>query len=626
MLINGSFEGGWYHPGSVPELQIPNGWEFWYADSSVPNPVDPADHSRFQRPEVRVLPADQLPADERGIFILDGDHTLKIFKGHGAWMARFSQVLTLEPGAYRFTVNLWPDLIQGYDGDRKVWASDPDGNDGLMRFWFDGTPDDYWQSVPPPTGQQSAEHWRQFSLDFLADGEVELGIELMCPFALHNSGFFADGWTLERVDDVPDPQPCRGAPREQYERTYNVIVPRATTEQAVTIFRDAWERAFETVGGSADDAGIGDLDVRRVVIHGAEPGLDQANFLEFYDEWYPGVDVTFRPLPGEPEPPPDPEPPRPYTYITWHKQSTYSGIVDDVKRLADAGKPPRFFKIVDTEMEMAPEIKAASPDTAVVFRKVDDDDGHYRAVSASQGYEVAAREFLNHFIEGLRNVGFEYFDVTESLNEQIPTHAPDKLEWIVNFDIAFLRVLADMTQGEVRGGVLTAPPGNPGHDEVHWMLPAAHAAAQYNGILMPHTYFAATPAPDVPEQWITQYARDYSMRPLLSWDPVFKANGLELEYAFGEYGAVGVHINPDGSPGGFISQSVGWRSENSLNGNLPRYVDLQMMDLAQLETWNAQNNWRAWGHAIFTTSRDSKWRYFEFNKPEWNYAIGRLTA
>jgi hypothetical protein len=620
VLINGDFEGGWYNAGV--STQVPNGWMFDAADSGTTNPISPDPWNQFLEPEVRVLPASQLPDDERDIFILDGDHALKIFKGHGAWLARFAQVLTLESGTYRFSVNLWPDLIQGYDGDRKIWAADPDGNDGLMRFVLNGVPQEYWESVPPPTGQQSVDHWRSFDFEFQADGETELGIELMCPFALNNSGFFADGWTLERIA-TPTPPDCRGTPREQYRRTVLVLPRHATLEQATQVFTDAWPQG-RTITGSYDDAGIGDLDERNAILYGI-PELEKENFRAFYKRYYPGVVVTFEPLPGEPEPPEPPtEPPRPYTYITWHKQSTYSGILNHVKHLADAGKPPRFFKIVNTEMEMAPEIKAVSPDTAVVFRHVDDNIDKYKAIAASSGFEAAVMELLNQFLDGVRNVGFEYFDVIESLNEIIGTHQREGVAFAVNYDIAFLRVLADLTQGEVRGGVLTAAVGNPDHDEVVWLLPAAHAAAQYNGVVMPHTYFYSTPAPDLPEQWLTQYARDASMRPLLSWDPVFKADGLELEYAFGEYGAIGVNVNPDGTPGSYSGAGVGWRTSGSLNNNLPRYVNLMRMDLAQLEGWNRVNNWRAWGHAIFTTGGGEHWAAFEFNDSEWSYMIDRL--
>ena len=83
LLKNGSFELGWVDDGN---RQIPNGWNFGF-DEDTPNPHDPNPWSEFGAPELRVLTVGpgQLPEHERDLFILDGDYTLKIFRGRGAW-------------------------------------------------------------------------------------------------------------------------------------------------------------------------------------------------------------------------------------------------------------------------------------------------------------------------------------------------------------------------------------------------------------------------------------------------------------------------------------------------------------------------------------------------------------
>jgi hypothetical protein len=94
----------------------------------------------------------------------------------------------------------------------------------------------------------------------------------------------------------PPPPDCRGEPRVQYQRVYNVIHPSATEDQAVAVFLDGWRRSRETTGGSFDDAGIGDLDERTARLYGVPAG-QEALYDDFYSEHYPGVAVSFRDLP-----------------------------------------------------------------------------------------------------------------------------------------------------------------------------------------------------------------------------------------------------------------------------------------------------------------------------------------
>lgn len=80
---------------------------------------------------------------------------------------------------------------------------------------------------------------------------------------------------------------CRGKPREQYKRTVILLPPTAGTEWAEAAVKATWALKRWTVGGSADDAGIGDLDYRQViVVNPKEWGSD-------LDIWfathYPGV-------------------------------------------------------------------------------------------------------------------------------------------------------------------------------------------------------------------------------------------------------------------------------------------------------------------------------------------------
>ena len=86
----------------------------------------------------------------------------------------------------------------------------------------------------------------------------------------------------------PPPSGCPGTPRTQYERVYNVVNQNVTLERAVEIFTDAWKRSKETVGGSFDDAGIGDLKKIRVNVHD-HPVDQQGAIKAWFKENYPLV-------------------------------------------------------------------------------------------------------------------------------------------------------------------------------------------------------------------------------------------------------------------------------------------------------------------------------------------------
>lgn len=80
----------------------------------------------------------------------------------------------------------------------------------------------------------------------------------------------------------------RGSPREQYARVYVLLPQNAGIEWIQAVLSSGeWFRSRWTVGFSADDAGIGDLD-RRVVV-AVNPGNWGGSLSEWYKENYLGV-------------------------------------------------------------------------------------------------------------------------------------------------------------------------------------------------------------------------------------------------------------------------------------------------------------------------------------------------
>ena len=191
LLPNPSFELGWYHPGGIPELQIPNQWRFEWDEGE--NPLDPDPWNNFVRPEVRVLPGDLLPIYEHDLFIWNGNYTLKVFKREGSISFRLLTEVALPAGSYEFEIQLFPDLVTDYDanGD-KIWAPDP--LSGEVRLIVGGA-SGIW--MLPVFGQKNT-FVHSFDLPSYS-GQVLIGVAIRGRWAILNNGWFLDNWTLRRV-------------------------------------------------------------------------------------------------------------------------------------------------------------------------------------------------------------------------------------------------------------------------------------------------------------------------------------------------------------------------------------------------------------------------------------------
>lgn len=599
ILGNPSFEEGWYHPDGIPELQIPNQWGFWWADGYVfDNPISSDPGNKFVRPEVRVLPKSQLPEHEQDLFVLDGEYCVKIFKGSGAWWGDLFQFVDGEPGRYRMTVNVYPDLVDHYKDDEKVAAQDPDS--GRIKFDFGFFETEWEHLLKPNANGVITLHKVQFIKEFDAPNGIEgMSVQFMLPHALNNSCVFLDAWTLVKVADLT---PDRGQPREQYKRIYNVIPSTATMDQATKIFQEAWKRSRETVGGSYDDAGVGDLDERHVNLYGLSKEV-HSKYLEFYKTHYPDVNVKFVGTPTEPEPP-KPVEPLPGEFISLHRQTNIDGLYQYIEKAK-----PRWVKLVGG-MEDAKYVKQASPDTKVLYRHViDHQEPYYNTPVPKETVGI----FLSHFWEGIE-INAEYIDAIEGLNEEIPTAWPDKLKQVVAFERELALEVARRDIG-VKTCLLNAAVGNPGHNEVVLMLPVAKVAHDLGHYIGYHPYFPANP--QHAEKWMAEEGKHHHMRALLSYDPAFESTGYRVKYLFTECGAIGTNVREDGRPGGYISSASGWRSPDCLNGDRSRYYSLLLMWRNQVAEWNKYHNNRAEGATLFTIGADFVgWHNFKLWKED----------
>jgi murein DD-endopeptidase MepM/ murein hydrolase activator NlpD len=94
--------------------------------------------------------------------------------------------------------------------------------------------------------------------------------------------------TLPGLPAAPPSQPSpRGLPRVPYARTYVLLPPGADAVWAQAVVDAAWNAHRFTIGGSADDAGIGDLDYRRIIA--VNPAAWGDDLLAFFETHYSGT-------------------------------------------------------------------------------------------------------------------------------------------------------------------------------------------------------------------------------------------------------------------------------------------------------------------------------------------------
>lgn len=189
LLPNPSFEEGHWNQNGIPELQLPNGWRLEYQEGATGFGGQAWDV--YVRPETRVLSTAFLPPAEHPLYIFDGSHTVKIFKGTGALSTRLLTDVDLQPGTYVLEGNFFSDVFESYSDGRKNPPLDPSAGEAAL---YAGTTGTGWIG-------NNYQNRNTLSHTFTIDSPqtVTVGIGFRGRYAIANNGWFVDNLSLKQV-------------------------------------------------------------------------------------------------------------------------------------------------------------------------------------------------------------------------------------------------------------------------------------------------------------------------------------------------------------------------------------------------------------------------------------------
>lgn len=266
MLKNPSWEEGWDDLPAVKET----GWltnqrpKHWNLDIvPVGGDLFGSGDKATGIPECLHKISTQLPPDEQlgapNALILHGKHVYKVFHRGASFGVTLSQVVSgLKPGtAGKLIV---PIRIHGHQSGDDHYAAE-------AGVWVAG------KGKWVPIGVAGSFSWFNHIVNFTvpASGVVDAVIRFKSKWP-QPVDFFTDNLQFTAVvagepepPEPPPPPPQRGKPREQYKRIYVLLPPIAADPAWAVAAASATVGSRYTVGYSADDAFVGDLDQRHVI-------------------------------------------------------------------------------------------------------------------------------------------------------------------------------------------------------------------------------------------------------------------------------------------------------------------------------------------------------------------------
>jgi len=611
----------------------PAGWGIWYVWDDVP--WDPNNDVGLARPETRYA-----PHAER---VLEGETGYLMFSfyrvHHGGLVQRIED---LEPGVrYTFTIgnHAWasnldePLQSEGADGpffarveDIKSDANAPNYYQARVGIDPTGGLSPFGDAVVWGASATSLNAYHDLpAVSAVAQSErATLFTEHLFRWPFKHCDAYYDG----AVFAVSQDQPAHDAwvdGREFYERTYLLLHPGADSAWAEAAMRTVWDAQRWTVGGSADDAGIGPRDGRRVVAVNPSGWVDDLE--GFVDAHYFGLEyvpieaATVAEMvtaleamisgddddddddddgdPGDEEPPTTDAPrltnlPRNLAgglhamgvFAHWQEmvQQAPPGILK-VFSAGDAFECGLFARAMEPEAER--------PKTRSVWRKYVSNDGAWVNVADRR---ASARSFVELYKQeaatAARNLGIteaellRHIDYISDLNEVIGTWDPETPR-AVEFGCYAAEEVEAWAGDLLRYAFGAVAVGNPHETEVPLLMPWAQMSHERGHIIDYHGYWTATRERSFLEDHWAYHAGRWT-----AWDDVFTAHGYYPLYMAGEAGVVASH-SADGTDFG------GGESWKAL-GDFPNYLAMIRRKNELIRAWNATHGDRMLGDALFT--------------------------
>jgi hypothetical protein len=374
----------------------------------------------------------QLP--DADLLILDGDVTFKAFAATNPFSLDLTAMVVF-PAAGTCAIEVPVQVHQHGDGSPGAAV---------------------WQLIV----NDVAESWRTFGRGFVdrtwatayrtvrqCAGTVLSVTARMESAALAGVDFFSDRWRVIFTPEAESICPAsRGLPRVPYARRYWLLPQAATLEEAHAVLDLAYP-SLGTVGYSADDAGIGDLDERQVeVIETPTAAYDETALRSFFGEHYPGVDVGWVVLDPDGEEPeePEPEPWIPARYVLtgtvggFHGSQGDDGQLNVFRDCAAAGVSLPTGKMVTTQGAAA-ELKAYQPSAKLIGRRID-----FPGVGNVEGYRFdldpiwqADVRMATLLPTMLANPAVDYWEFINEQKPATPEGARDQAQFCIRcMDIA----------------------------------------------------------------------------------------------------------------------------------------------------------------------------------------------
>ena len=205
----------------------------------------------------------------------------------------------------------------------------------------------------------------------------------------------------------------RGEPRTQYARVVHLVEQNASIDTWVQVAREAYE-ARSSVTASYDDAGIGDLDDRTVILHGKHEGAE-----DWFRDHYPGVKVVRDQIPA-------PNPEKPSIEPTSHSLWGLHGSADGCWGNSSEAIPAIPAMVKEAKIDAFKILSIESPDTIEQMRRINP-DMHFvvRAMWQPSAENNTVDDFLQVTYQDVKKhyqAGVRMFEIHNEPNLHIEGH------------------------------------------------------------------------------------------------------------------------------------------------------------------------------------------------------------